>query len=48
VSRQLGPARLKVAVENLLDEEVRFEQSEFVTHLSKRGTSGSISLSVGS
>jgi TonB-dependent receptor len=48
LSQRVKGARLKLAVENLLDEEVIFEQAEFVTHSSRRGTSASFSISVGS
>jgi outer membrane receptor protein involved in Fe transport len=43
----LAGGRVKLAIENLLDTEARFEQDGFVTHRSKKGRSASISVSYG-
>lgn len=48
VNHSLGGARFKIAAENLLDSESRFEQNGQITDLSRKGRGFSVSLAYGS
>jgi hypothetical protein len=54
VNHKIGAYKLKLSLENLLDDETRYEQEQpldgagVARHISKKGRSVSLSVSVGS